>query len=200
MKQLGFKLLRYGQNSYPDGSAAEIAVLERSEDLSVPFLSHNMIVGINGSSIPALSIRFSRDGLVGLKLPKDRSLFLAYYATTPGFEGQNKEQLRVNDALKGDIEELLKEKRPRENADWVLNLPSHDIHLPEPYSKELRMRKKTYLLLNECARIIEGLVKEVGLITVRQLYYRLVVESSSQTCRKHMTTSTITSSGAGSWA
>jgi hypothetical protein len=176
LKQLGFKLLRYGQNSYPDGSAAEIAVLERSMDLSVPFLSHNMIVGINGSSIPALSIRFSRDGLVGLKLPKDRSLYLAYYSTTPRFEGQNKEQLRVNDALKADIEELLKEKRPRENADWLLNLPSHDIHLPEPYSKGLRMRKKTYLLLNECARIIEGLIKEVGLITVRQLYYRLVVE------------------------
>jgi len=176
VRQLGFKLLRYGQNIYPDGSAAEIAVLERTEDRSAPFMSHSMIVGVNGSSVPALSIRFHADGLVGLKLPKDRSLYLAYYSTTPRFEGQNKERLTVNDSLKGDIEALLKEKRPKKNADWVLNLPSDDIYLPEPYSKELRMRKKTYLLLNECARIIDGLIKEVGLVTVRQLYYRLVVE------------------------
>ncbi|MCG6533305.1 MAG: hypothetical protein L7F78_01145 [Syntrophales bacterium LBB04] len=40
----------------------------------------------------------------------------------------------------------------------------------------MRIFRKTYDFFNECARIIETLVKQVGLITVRQLYYRLVVE------------------------
>ena len=176
VKQLGFKLLRYRTNTYPDGSAAEIAVLERTSDRNTPFMSHSMIVAVNGSSVPALSIRFRGDGLVGLKLPQNRSLYLAYYSTTPRFEGQNKECLRVNDVLKEDIEVLLKEKRTRKKVDWILSLLSERIFLPEPYSKALRMHKKTYRLLNECFRIVEDLIKEVGLITVRQLYYRLVVE------------------------
>ena len=70
---------------------------------------------------------------------------------------------------------LLKEKKPK-SKDWILNIPTDRIYLPEPHSKDLGIHKRTYKLLNECARIIEDLLKEVDLITVRQLFYQLAIE------------------------
>lgn len=168
--QLGYRLLRYRKNTYP-GSAAEIAVLNRNG----VFTFQDRIVALNGSSIPAVSIGFKKDTLTSLKMPEDRVLYLAYYSTKPKFVGQNKEHLVVSDLLKEDIEALLKEKKPK-NKDWILNLPTNHIYLPEPHSDELGMHRKTYLLLNECMRIIEGLKKDVDLVTIRQLYYLLVIE------------------------
>jgi hypothetical protein len=168
--QLGYKLLRYRKNTYQD-SAAEIAVL----DMNGVFTLEDRIVAFNGSSIPAISIKFSKDLLTSLKMPDNRVLYLAYYSTKPTFMGQNKERLVANDLLKEDIEALLKEKKPK-SKDWILNLPTEHVYLPEPHSDELGMHRKTYMLLNECMRIIEGLKREVEFITIRQLYYLLVVE------------------------
>jgi hypothetical protein len=168
--QLSYKLLRYRKNTYQD-SAAEIAVL----DMNGVFALQDRIVALNGSSIPAMSIKFSKDRLTSLKMPDNRVLYLAYYSTKPTFMGQNKEELAANDLLKEDIEALLKEKKPK-SKDWILNLPTEHIYLPEPHSEELGIHRKTYLLLNECMRIIEGLKKEVDFITIRQLYYLLIVE------------------------
>jgi hypothetical protein len=168
--QLGYRLLRYRKNIYPD-SAAEIAVLDKND----VFTFEDRIVALNGSAIPASSVGFGKETLASLKIPDGRVLYLAYYSTTPTFVGQNKERLVASDLLKEDIETLLKEKKPK-SKDWILNLPTEHIYLPEPHSDDLGIHRKTYLLLNECVRIIEGLKKDVDLITIRQLYYRLVVE------------------------
>lgn len=167
---LRYKLLRYRKNTYPD-SAAEIAVL----DMNGVFTIEDRIVALNGSAIPAISIKFSKDRLTNLKMPSNRVLYLAYYSTKPRFMGQNKEELVANDLLREDVEALLKEKKLR-SKDWILDLPTHHIYLPEPHSDELGIHKKTYMLLNECMRIIENLKKEVDFITIRQLYYLLIVE------------------------
>lgn len=146
--QLGYTLLRYRRNTYPD-SAAEIAVLDKNGI----FTFEERIVALNGSSLPAMSIRF-RDGmLTGIKVPEGRVLYLAYYSTTPRFVGHNKEYLAVSELLKEDIENLLKEKKPK-SKDWILNLPTKEIFLSEPHSDDLGIHKKTYMLLNECVRII----------------------------------------------
>ena len=170
MAQLGYMLLRYRKNTYKD-SAAEIAVLDQNG----VFTFEDRIVALNGSAIPASSVGFRKETLTSLKMPDRRVLYLAYYSTKPTFAGQNKERIVASDLLREDIEALLKEKRPK-SKDWILNLPTEHIYLPEPHSDELGMHRKTYMLLNECMRIIEGLKRQVDFITIRQLYYLLVVE------------------------
>jgi hypothetical protein len=175
--QLGYTFLRYRANQYPDASAAEVAVLDEPWPPNDDYNPQRMIVAVNGSSVHPHSIRFSEGLLTQCKLPDDnRVLYLAYYSTTPRFEGQSKEYVRISDRVKEDVVAILKEKKTKKKTPWFLNTKADRIYLPEPFSKRLRIYKKTYDFFNECARIIETLVKQVGLITVRQLYYRLVVE------------------------
>jgi hypothetical protein len=175
--QLDYTLLRYQANSYPDGSAAEIAVLDYPWPPKGRYNPERRIVAVNGSSVPALSIRFSDSSLIECKLADyNRVLYLSYYSTTPRFEGQSKEYVRISDHVLKDVKAILKEKRKPKKAPWIFSSKADHIYLPEPFSKRLGIQEKTYVFFNECARIIETLVKQVGLITIRQLYYRLVVE------------------------
>ena len=85
--QLDYALLRYQANHYPDGSAAEIAVLDHTWPPKGSYNPERRIVAVNGSSVPALSIRFSDSSLMECKLPDaNRVLYLSYYSTTPRFE------------------------------------------------------------------------------------------------------------------
>ncbi|HUJ89933.1 MAG TPA: ATP-binding protein [Syntrophorhabdales bacterium] len=175
--QLGYTLLRYRANEYPDGSAAEIAVLNEAWPPHGDYNPQRMLVAVNGSSVHPHTIRFGQTSLIQCKLPDDtRVLYFAYYSTTPRFEGQSKEYVRISDNVKQDIEAILKEKKTTKKAPWFLTTKADRIYLPEPYSRRLGVYQKTYDFFNECARIIDTLVAQVGLITVRQLYYRLVVE------------------------